>query len=148
MPTVAEVRSHVLMVLAKQMAVEVNDDGEIMLMHESVMCVVSVVAWDPKNAASDIVIQVRVPVLWEAPRTPVLYEWVATAGQKHMIGRVTCDPDPNPALTNLFMEYAIIVEDLADSMILNAVGALVTAVNDVDEEWQKHFGGKRSIDLA
>ena len=108
MPNAEQVKNKVLRMLMSHMDVRMDDDGDILIRLESAVCWVSVNNWgEPSNDGRDTVVQVRAPIIWEAKRTPALYEWVATEGQKFMIGRVACNSDSDASLTNVFFEHTV-----------------------------------------
>lgn len=146
MPTVDQVKMRVLKMLSSHMDVRMDDDGDILIRHESAVCWVSVNQWGtPTNEGRDIVVQVRAPIIWEAKRTPALYEWVATEGQKFMIGRVACNPDDNASLTNVFFEHTLFGDNLDEPEIVHTVGLVLSTANRLDDELVVKFGGRKSI---
>lgn len=146
MPTVDQVKMRVLKMLSSHMDVRLDNDGDVIIRHESAVCWVSVAQWgEATNEGNDIVVQVRAPIIWEAKRTPALYEWVATGGQEFVIGNAACMPDSNPSLTNVFLRYNLIGDNLDEPEIVHAVRLVLGTANRLDDELVVKFGGRKSI---
>ena len=146
MPNAEQVKNKVLRMLMSHMDVRMDDDGDILIRLESAVCWVSVNNWgEPSNDGRDTVVQVRAPIIWEAKRTPALYEWVATEGQKFMIGRVACNSDSDASLTNVFFEHTLFGDNIDEPEIVHAVGMVLSTANRLDDELVVKFGGRKSI---
>lgn len=146
MPTVDQVKNKVLRMLSAHMDVRMDSDGDVVIRHESAVCWVSVDQWgEPTNEGRDIVVQVRAPIIWDAKRTSALYEWVATEGQKFMIGRVACNQAKDASLTNVFFEHNLFGDNLDEPEIVNVVLLVLTTANRLDDELVTKFGGRKSI---
>lgn len=149
MPTVDQVKMRVLQMLSSHMDVRMGNDGDIVIRHESAVCLVSVDMWGdkPKNEGHDIIVQVRAPIIWNAKRTAALYEWVATSQNDYLIGRIACYEDNNPSLTNVFFEQNLFGDNLDEPEIVHTVVLVLSTANRLDDELVVKFGGKRTIDL-
>jgi hypothetical protein len=148
MPTVDQVKNKVLRMLSSQFDVRTDSDGDIVIKHESAICWVGATQWNNNNEGRDIVVTVTAPVLWEVKRSPKLFEYVATKGQKYMIGRMACnDHKDDLSLTNLFFEYNLLADNLDEPELINATLLILSTANNLDDELQKEFGGKRTSDL-
>lgn len=146
MPTVDQVKTKVLRMLSQHMDVRLDDDGDVLIRHESAVCWVSVSQWGtPTNDGHDIIVAVRAPIIWEAKRTAALYEWVATEGQAFVIGNAACTPDTDASLTNVFLKHNLIGDNLDEPEIVHAVRLVLTTANQLDDELVRKFGGRKSI---
>jgi hypothetical protein len=146
MPTVDQVKMRVLKMLSSHMDVRMDDDGDILIRHESAVCWVSVNQWGKStNEGHDIVVQVRAPIIWDVKRTPALYEWVATEGQGFVIGNAACTEDSDPSLTNVFLKHNLIGDNLDEPEIVHTVGLVLSTANQLDDELVVKFGGRKSI---
>jgi hypothetical protein len=147
MPTVDQVKNKIMRMLSTHMAIRIDNDGDLMITHESALCWIQVHEWGtPSGDGKDIVIQVRSPILWGVRRSPALYEWVSTDGQDFFFGRVACNEDKDPSLTNVFFEYSILGDNVDEPEIVNAVMAVIFTANKLDDDLLPKFGGKKSID--
>ncbi|MFN7470871.1 MAG: T3SS (YopN, CesT) and YbjN peptide-binding chaperone 1 [Roseiflexaceae bacterium] len=147
MPTVEQVKNKVLRLMAKAFKITTTDDETILLWHESAACSVKVEEFDPDEDGQNTVVKVSAPILWNVKRTPVLYEWVATSGQAYMFGRVACNISSQASETNLEFEYNLLGDNLDESELITTVTLLLGTANDLDDELQKKFGGKKTSDL-
>jgi hypothetical protein len=147
MPTVEQVKNKVLRMMAKNYNITMADDGDVILRHESAALTVSVLEWQPDREGRNTVIQVSAPILWEVKRTAALYEWVATTGQEFIFGRTACNVSADSALTNIMFEHNILGDNLDEPELVATVTALISTANDLDDELQQKFGGKRTSDL-
>jgi hypothetical protein len=147
MPTVEQVKNKVLRMMAKNYNITMADDGDVILRHESAALTVSVSEWYPDEEGRNTVVQVSAPILWEVKRTAALYEWVATTGQSYLFGRTACNTGADASLTNVAFEHNILGDNLDEPELVATVTALISTANNLDDELQKKFGGKRTIDL-
>lgn len=147
MPTVDQVKNKVLRMMAKNYNITTDDDGDVILRHESAACSVSVSEWHPDDEGRNTLVQVSAPILWEVKRTAALYEWVATTGQSFIFGRTACNTGADVALTNIAFEHNILGDNLDEPELLATVTALIATANNLDDELQQKFGGKRTSDL-
>ena len=147
MPTVDQVKNKVLRMMAKNYNITTDDDGDVILRHESAALSVSVLEWQPDREGRNTVIQISAPILWEVKRTAALYEWVATTGQSFIFGRTACNASADAALTHIAFEHNIFGDNLDEPELVATVAALISTANDLDDELQKKFGGKRTSDL-
>ena len=145
MPTVDQVKNKVLRMMAKNYNITTSDDGDVILRHESAALSVSVVEWHPDQEGLNTVVKVSAPILWEVKRTAALYEWVATTGQTYLFGRTACNAGADASLTNVEFEQNILGDNLDEPAEVNQF--YMNLVNDLDDELQKVYGGKKTSDL-
>lgn len=92
-----------------------------------------------------VLIQCYAPVLREVPPTPELYKWVATEGQNYYFGSYhAAEMDDGTIL--LVFEHTLLGDYLDPEEFHSTVGALAGGANEMDEELQQRFGGKRFVD--
>jgi len=84
-------------------------------------------------------------VLIDVPRSPGLFKWVATEGQNWNFGgaKVKLNDD---GLAHLIFSYAISGSTLDPGELKNAALMVARTANNLDEDLQKRFGGKRFVD--
>lgn len=146
MPTVDQVRNKVLRILSSKMQVQTDEDGDVLIHHESVVASVTVDDWYPDTEGRQIIVQIRVPILWNVKRTPAVYEWVACSGSNYLMGHVRCLNADSASHTNLFMEHNLIGDNLDENELLNAVLHVIVTANELDDKLMSKFGGTRTID--
>lgn len=103
-------------------------------------------AWHLKHDIPHVMVKVWATILVDVPRSPGLFKWVATEGQDWMMGgtRVVLGDDGN---CTLLYVYTLAGETLDPGEFKNAVMAVATTANHLDDVAQEKFGGKRFIDL-
>lgn len=91
------------------------------------------------------VIRLAVPLLREVQASPELFRWSAVEGQQYLFGSVTVVEMPDGTFLLLF-DHTLLGDYLDRPELMGALGALATTGNDLDDELQTKFGGKRFID--
>lgn len=146
MPTAEQVRNKVLRMMANNFEVKVDDDGDIVVRHESAICWVSVSGWHEQEGRNTIV-RVRAPILWEVPITPAVYQWVATEGQGYLFGAVRVALEQGKSTGNLWFTHTLLGDNLDEPELETTVVCVLGDANRLDDELQKKFGGKRTTDM-
>ena len=103
-------------------------------------------AWHLKHDMPHILVKVWATILVQVPRSPGLFKWVATEGQEWMLGGTQVVLGEDGDCTLLFV-YSLAGETLDPGEFKNAVMAVATSANHLDDIVQEKFGGKRFIDL-
>ncbi len=91
-----------------------------------------------------VLVQMYVPVLRELPATPQMFEYVATEGQGYFFGNLHYIPSVDDGL--LVFEHTLLGDYLDPDELQTALVALANTGNDLDDDLQKRFGGKRYVD--
>jgi hypothetical protein len=146
MPTVEQVRNKVLRILASNFQVKVDDEGDVILTHESAAGFVMVREWFSGKEGREIIVQIQAPILWNVKRTPAVYEWVACTGSGYMMGHVRCTNTENASHTNLVFEHNLIGDNLDENELVNAAALVMITANELDDQLMPKFGGTRTID--
>jgi hypothetical protein len=124
--------------------VRLNDRGGFMIPYESTM-----VVCEPRNLEGD-----RTAVLIFAlmnqmvPVTPALFEWVATNTDNFMFGHIGMRVTEDGKHANLVFTHTLLGDYLDPEELKQAVGAIATTADELDEEIQDRFGGERWVDPA
>ena len=103
-------------------------------------------AWHLKHDMPHILVKVWATILVQVPRSQGLFKWVATEGQEWMLGGTQVVLGEDGDCTLLFV-YSLAGETLDPGEFKNAVMAVATSANHLDDIAQEKFGGKRFIDL-
>lgn len=85
-----------------------------------------------------------VPVLREVPPSPELFKYIAIEGQQYFFGHLRYVPDVDQGL--LSFEQTLLGDYLDSDELMSSLAALANTGNELDEELQRRFGGKRFID--
>ncbi len=85
-----------------------------------------------------------VPVLREVPPSPELFKYIAIEGQQYFFGNLRYVPDVDQGLVSF--EQTLLGDYLDADELMASLAALASTGNELDEELQKRFGGKRFVD--
>jgi hypothetical protein len=91
---------------------------------------------------SRTLIQLFVPLLRELPASPELFEYIATEGQDYFFGTMHYVREASL----LVFEHTLLGDYLDADELHETLDALAITGNDLDEDLQKRFGGKRFVD--
>lgn len=92
-------------------------------------------------------IHLSAPVLLQVPDTPELARWVATDGQRMYFGSAILVPRDG-GVADIFLDHTLLGDYLDEEELHNAVGAVLSTADGLDEELQARFGGKRLEDMS
>ena len=126
------------MLLEKGLHVVLIDNG-FQVPFDSTAVNINVLAQDTRT-----LVQMFVPLLRQLPPSPELFEYVATEGQNYHFGHCRYIREIDNGL--LLFEHTLLGDYLDADELHSAVGALASTGNDLDDELQKRFGGKRFVD--
>lgn len=145
MPTVDQVKNKVLKILASKFQVQADEDGDVIIHHDSTAVIVSVDEYS-KREGMQTVVKIQAMILRDVKRTPALYEWVATKGARRLIGHAVCFDSNNASYTDLNFVHNLMGDNLDENELLSGVLLVIATANELDDELQAKFGGKRLID--
>lgn len=100
--------------------------------------------FDGKNGTISFV-QISAPILRQVPESEELYKWISVLGTSFRIGCVEAFPEENGTVF-LRYKYALLADYLDEAELENALFAVLLTANNLDEELQTKFGGKRYVD--
>lgn len=100
--------------------------------------------FDGKNGTTSFV-EISAPILRQVPESEELYKWISMEGTSFRIGCVEAFPEENGTVF-LRYKYALLADYLDEAELKNAVFAVLLTANELDEELQTKFGGKRYVD--
>lgn len=126
------------MLLEQGLQVTLISDG-FQVPYDSTAVNISIVAQDDR-----VLVQMYVPLLHQVPESPQLFEYVATEGQNYYFGNMHYVRDVDGGL--LVFEHTLLGDYLDADELHTAVASLALTGNDLDDELQKKFGGKRYVD--
>lgn len=89
-------------------------------------------------------VMMYVPVLRQVPPSPELFKYIAIEGQQYFFGSLRYIPDVDQGL--VAFEQTLLGDYLDGDELMTALAALANTGNDLDDELQKRFGGKRYVD--
>lgn len=107
-------------------------------------------AWGQNKAGdASTLIQVSSPLLWEVEPSPAVFEWIAKNGTKYFFGHVAAYDDSSaPGKLFLMMSHTLLGDYLDEEELHWALYTLLQTADQLDDELQQKFGGKRLADFA
>jgi hypothetical protein len=100
--------------------------------------------FDGKDGAVSWVV-ISAPILREVPESEELYKWIALEGTSFRIGCVEAFPEDNGTVF-LRYKYALLADYLDEAELENALYSVLLTADELDDDLQTKFGGKRYVD--
>lgn len=118
-----------------------TDDG-FEIPYESTVVIVSVT-----DAGEATIVSLYSPVLIDVTPTPALYKWIATDGGQFIFGHAVIE-EPEEGGHLLSFDHRLFGETLDEREFIEVVAVLATASDELSEDLQEQFGGKRLVEVA
>jgi hypothetical protein len=138
-----EVRTRVRRLLTDRLGtVTVDRAGDAVIEHGTVRVFVSV------NDAPDgnhTIITVNSVTNWDLEPDPGLFRYVATRSNDIAFGTLSV-VERRDRKCNVNLHYAMLGDTVDPDDLLNAVSAVATVADEVDDEVVRRFGGRRTIE--
>lgn len=134
-------RSKVQNILTQNFSVGLDKDGAFTLEYESAKAWVK--CWEQEETGR-VFVRVEAPLLWGVKPTPELFKHIALHSDDFVFGHLWCLEQPDGIL--ILFTHTLLGEYLDDEELMGAVITVVTAGNDLDDDLQGMFGGKRYAD--
>jgi hypothetical protein len=108
----------------------------------------SVSDWGPtKDGEPRSLVNISSPILWSVPPSPQLFEWIAREGGRYYFGHVSAADDVrDQGKIFLSMNHTLLGDYLDEEELSAAMFAVLNTADQLDDELQKRFGGKRWAD--
>ncbi|GAB08588.1 hypothetical protein GOARA_013_00320 [Gordonia araii NBRC 100433] len=101
---------------------------------------VSVRQWGDK----DTLVKFEVPVLFDVPRSPELYEYIAFHASDWVFGTIGLNAsDEDPGKVVITLEHSLQGDYLDEPELMEAVRLLAQIGDKIDDELKSQFGGTR-----
>lgn len=113
--------------------------GEFSLRHESARAFVRVFQPD---ADGEVFVKVVAPVLFGVTDGPDLWKHVAYHADDYFFGHLSLETDSDGE-TSIFFTHLLLGDYLDAEELHWALGACLTTANNLDDELQAQFGGRR-----
>ncbi|NBU62938.1 MAG: hypothetical protein EBS29_00270 [Chloroflexia bacterium] len=143
MPTVAQVTALALKYLAP-LGAEIDEEGDIYVDQDGTICYVSIEEFGEQiKKGNDILVKIYAPMVWDVPRTPALYKWVATEAQTDFLCRVACNENHagDAKLTDIYLEHGMFGDNMQAEELLSSVVYMISVVNLSYQDIHDTFGG-------
>jgi hypothetical protein len=138
---VAEVKERVQRILTEKGTIEVDGDGDFTFASGSTRTFIHVHELSDGSTA----VLVWAPVLMDPTPSPELFEYVATEGSRWVFGRLALKRYDSGS-SQLLFEHSILGDYLDPEELHWAVGAVANTADDLDDELQPKFGGRKFSD--
>lgn len=139
--------------------VQIGENGELSIPFESTHVFIEVHdlsitdspefrAYREENDISKTIVNLWAVVLMDVKVTPELCKWVAVDGQDFDFGafRILLHQD-NPNMAEVQFQYRLAGDTLDPGELKNALATVALTANNLDDELQQKFGGKRVEDV-
>ena len=151
MASVDQTMMKVQRILTGPMKLAVQLQGNVLMVRfrdASTQIQIGVIDWAPtKEGEPRSLVRISSPILRSVPPSPALYEWIAREGGRYYFGHVSAVDDPNDAgKLHLFMAHTLLGDYLDEAELAAALWGVLGSSDDLDDELQKRFGGKRWVD--
>ncbi|MFT4200854.1 T3SS (YopN, CesT) and YbjN peptide-binding chaperone 1 [Gordonia sp. (in: high G+C Gram-positive bacteria)] len=118
--------------------VQLTKDGGFTIRNGSSRLFIEVQEWKDKTLVS-----LRVPVLFEVPRSPELNEYVAYHSDSFVFGTLALHKAGDDEKTTVSLKHNLLGDFLDEEELMSAVYGLAFVADDVDDELKATFGGLR-----
>ncbi|GAA4758929.1 T3SS (YopN, CesT) and YbjN peptide-binding chaperone 1 [Gordonia alkaliphila] len=88
-------------------------------------------------------VRVQVPLLMQVRPSPELFEYIAFHAAEYMFGTVHLMQPADDGTSILMFEHTLLGDYLDEEELLSVVFGLAQVGDEIDEELQAKFGGKR-----
>ncbi len=90
-------------------------------------------------------VRIRAVLVADVPRSPALFQYVATDARRNL-GSINIVLD-DEGTCDLFFMYSLAGDDITAGELKHAVFIVATVANQLDDEVQQKFGGKRWTEI-
>lgn len=130
--------------------VNIGDNGEFVIPYESTLVVVrlaeiqdpEVVKFKKELGLPLIVVHFFALVLMDVRPSNDLYKWIATEGQTFDFGTFKFDLSEDGKTGTVVFDYMIAGDTADPEEVKNAIIAVATVADNMDDELKKMFGGR------
>jgi hypothetical protein len=139
MSAVDQTRTKVRRIYTQKLgSVQVGIHDEFIIKHGSAVLFVTV---SEGFGEKGTFVKLLIPLITDVPITDELFRFVATEGQGYMIGTLRANVNDDQKTAWMSLGHCLIGNDLDESELINATGALVTTADDLDDKLRERFGG-------
>ena len=151
MATVDETMMKVQRILTGPMGLKIQVAGSTIAVRFSDMstqATFNFTDWGPgKDGNPRTLVRIGAPILFGVKPSPALYEWIARNGGTYYFGHVgAVDDKSEPGALFLYMSHTLLGDYLDEEELASAMWGVLGSADDLDDELQKRFGGKRFAD--
>ena len=157
MALIDEVRSKVFSFTKDMFAeAELDDDGHVTFEFNSTRLWIDVIKMGHAEATKTkefvaahklptTLVRIRAVLVADVPRSPALFQWVATDSRK-LLGSINIILD-DEGTCDLFFNYTLAGDNINSGELKHAVFIVASLADSLDDEIQLRFGGKRWTEI-
>lgn len=145
MGDLARVKDKVQSILASKFSTTLTERGGFAIRNGSTQLTVGV--QQRGDAEGPVWITFLVPVLWEVPISNEVYRHVAVHADDYLIGHLSAFENDRGSL-NLFMSHSLLGDYLDEEELVSTVVMMLTSADELDDDLQRQFGGRRTYEDA
>lgn len=144
MGSVADTKERVQAYLTKFGPVSIDSDGDFSVTSGSSRAYVSVKE-HPNNDST--LVDIWAPFLHDVEMTPALFEYIALYNGRLVFGHLEIHPRKDTNTCLLVVRHRLLGDYLDQEELAYSVFGVVGSADELDDEMQSEFGGKRIADL-
>jgi hypothetical protein len=138
------VRERVQAFLTSEGPVEIDSEHRWRVLTGSTRVFVDVIA--SVSGVDFAIVRMVAPILHDVPLSAELYEYVALNADNGNFGSLGLWPDEEKKTALLLVRHSLLADYLDKEELLQAVYAVGSAADELDDQLQERFGGTRNID--
>ena len=151
MATVDATMMKVQRILTGPMKLRVQLQGNTMFVQfsdASTQVSMTVADWGPgRDGEPRSLVNISSPILWAVPPSPALFEWIAREGGQYFFRHVSAADDVrDQGKVFLSMNHTLLGDYIDEEELASAMYAVLNTADQLDDELQKRFGGRRWSD--
>jgi hypothetical protein len=143
MSDVAGVKERVQTFLTSLGPVQIDSDGDYVLMAGSTRTYVRIVAHNNNEAT---IVSVFAPILYDVPLTPELYKYVALHANDYIFGHLSLREDDGGMTGRVTMTHKLLGDYLDKEELFYAAFGIAGVADEIDDEMKTLFGGRRLVE--
>jgi hypothetical protein len=128
------VQERLRLVLGEFVDLDVDDDGDAFIAHESLRAYVGVQAYNGEHTCLTVFTVVGAGL----PSTPALFRWIAVKGAQFLFGQLTAVVRED-AKVNVNFSHSLLIDDLTDEQLRATVLPVVFTAGDLHLEAHSLF---------
>ena len=118
--------------------VEVDKENRFIVPFESAVTFIKVFDWTEDQT----IVSLTCPMLVDVRITSELTHWIAVEGQRFFFGHAALNPNKDGKTGWVYFSHNLLGDDLDELELMEALRAVATTANHLDNELRDMFGGE------